>query len=80
MSAGVGSKWLLEQVSDPATHPCCLVATPTHQAKKVVVFLGRAKPAYMVRELIKELEVSYDIMRGVAYGGVQLLERRASVR
>lgn len=57
LSVGASSTWLLEQVcSHTLLHsqphlPCVL------QAKKVVVFLGRASPTRMVNELMKELEV-----------------------
>ena len=41
-------------------HPLCVL-----QAKKVVVFLGRASPTHMVKELMKELEVCYGDIKGV---------------
>jgi len=48
------------------------------QAKKVIVFLGRASPTHMVKELMKELEVwNCGVLRGVT-SGVHLLECRAS--
>lgn len=39
------------------------------QAKKIVVFLGRASPTHVVKELMKELEVcnNSDVTRGRGY-------------
>ena len=47
------------------------------QAKKIVVFLGRASPTHMIKELMKELEVcNSDVTKDVSIS-VHLLECRA---